>query len=264
MPRFTGRVAVVTGGGNGIGAATAARLAAEGAAVVVADVDEAGAQGVRERIVAAGGKAVACHADIRLPEQVEAMFALGRKAFGPAGILINTAGVGAQKYLLDTPLETLAAMYDVNVKGTFLCTQAGARDMIKLGGGRIVNFSSHSGLLGSSGRAAYAASKGGVIAMTRVMAVDLAQHGITVNAIAPGPIAVPRQKHNAERREAWLKAVPLGRYGTAEDVAGAALFLVSDDASYITGQTISVDGGFTAAGLRVGNPNAYDGVKRSG
>ncbi|MBI3044880.1 MAG: glucose 1-dehydrogenase [Betaproteobacteria bacterium] len=262
MSRFKGKVAVVTGGGNGIGAATATRLATEGAAVVVADIDEAGARGVTGKIAAAGGRAAACHVDIRVPEQVEAMFELARREFGPAGILINTAGVGAQRYFLDTPLETLAAMYDVNVKGTFLCAQAGARGMIKLGGGRIVNFSSHSGLLGSSGRAAYAASKGGVIALTRVMAIDLAQHGITVNVIAPGPIAVPRQKHNEERREAWLKAVPLARYGTAEDVAGAALFLVSDDASYITGQTISVDGGFTAAGLRVKNPNDYDGVKR--
>jgi 3-oxoacyl-[acyl-carrier protein] reductase len=254
MTRFAGRVAVVTGGGNGIGAATAARLGAEGAAVVVADIDEAGVKGVREKIVAAGGKAVACQVDIRVPDRVESMFALAREEFGPADILVNAAGVGAQKYFLDTPLETLATMYDVNVKGTFLCAQAGARDMVKIGGGRIVNFSSHSGLLGSSGRAAYAASKGGVIAMTRVMAIDLAQHRITVNAIAPGPIAVPRQKHNEERREAWLKAVPLARYGTAEDVAGVALFLVSDDASYITGQTISVDGGFTAAGLRVKNP----------
>jgi 3-oxoacyl-[acyl-carrier protein] reductase len=262
MRRFDGKIAVVTGAGNGIGAATAIRLAAEGADVVAADVDEAGVQGVVKQITAAGGQAVASHTDIRQPAQVEAMFAVGRKTFGPAAILINTAGVGSQKAFLDTPLETLAAMYDVNVKGTFLCSQAGARDMIALGGGRIVNFSSHSGLLGSSGRAAYAASKGGVIAMTRVMAIDLAQHGITVNAIAPGPIAVPRQKHNEERREAWLKAVPLGRYGTAEDVAGAALFLASDDATYITGQTLSVDGGFTAAGLRVKNPNAYDGVKR--
>jgi 3-oxoacyl-[acyl-carrier protein] reductase len=260
--RFEGRIAVVTGGGNGIGAAIASRLAADGAAVVVADIDQAGAQGVRDRITAEGGTALACDVDVRVPDRVETMFDLARREFGLAGILINTAGIGAQKYFLDTPLETLAAMYDVNVKGTFLCAQAGARDMVKLGGGRIVNFSSHSGLLGSSGRAAYAASKGGVIAMTRVMAVDLAQHGITVNAIAPGPIAVPRQKHNKERRDAWLKAVPLRRYGTAEDVAGAAVFLVSDDAGYITGQTIAVDGGFTAAGLRVKDPNAYDGVKR--
>jgi 3-oxoacyl-[acyl-carrier protein] reductase len=262
MKGFSGKVAVVTGAGNGIGAAIALRLAAEGASVVAADIDEEGARAVAGKIAAAGGQAVPSHTDIRESKQVDALFALGRKQFGPAGILVNTAGVGSQRHFLDTSLETLAAMYDVNVKGTFLCAQAGARDMIGLGGGRIVNFSSHSGLLGSSGRAAYAASKGGVIAMTRVMAIDLAQHGITVNAIAPGPIAVPRQKHNEERREAWLKAVPLGRYGTAEDVAGAALFLVSDDASYITGQTISVDGGFTAAGLRVKNPNAYDGIKR--
>lgn len=255
--RFSGKVAVVTGAGNGIGAAIAARLAAEGAAVVAADVDAAGVRGVHQKIAAAGGKSAASHTDIREPKQVEALFALARDTFGPAGILINTAGVGAQRHVLDTSLETLAEMYDVNVKGTFLCTQAGARDMMKLGGGRIVNFSSHSGLLGSSGRAAYAASKGGVIAMTRVMAVDLAQHGITVNAIAPGPIAVPKQKHNAERREAWMKALPLGRYGTPEDVAGAALFLVSDDAAYITGQTLAVDGGFTAAGLRVANVNTY-------
>lgn len=260
--RFAGKIAVVTGAGNGIGAAIALRLAAEGGSVVVADIEDEGARAVAGKITAAGGKAVPSHTDIREPKQVEALFALGRSRFGPAGILVNTAGVGSQRHFLDTPLETLAAMYDVNVKGTFLCSQAGARDMIGLGGGRIVNFSSHSGLLGSSGRAAYAASKGGVIAMTRVMAVDLAQHGITVNAVAPGPIAVPRQKHNEERREAWLRAVPLGRYGTAEDVAGAALFLVSDDARYITGQTISVDGGFTAAGLRVKDPNAYDGQKK--
>ena len=138
MRRFAGKVAVVTGGGNGIGAATAMRLAVEGSAVVVADIDEAGVQGVREKIVAAGGKAVACHVDIRDPGQVEALFALARGEFGPAGILVNTAGVGAQKYFLDTPLETLVALFDVNVKGTFLCTQAGARDMVKLGGGRQV------------------------------------------------------------------------------------------------------------------------------
>ena len=125
--------------------------------------------------------------------------------------------------------------------------------MVKIGGGAIVNFSSHSGLLGSSGRAAYAASKGGIIAMTRVMAVDLAVHNIRVNAIAPGPIDVPRSRkqHTGERRESWQRAVPAARYGQPEEVAGAALFLASDDASYVNGQTIAVDGGVAAAGLRV-------------
>ncbi len=253
--RFSGRLAIVTGSGTGIGAAVARRIAAEGAAVVLADRDLPSAQAIRDEIAAAGGRASACRVDIREPREVEAMLAHTHETFGRPHILINNAGLGAQKHFLDTPLETLRTMLDVNIVGTFLCAQAAARDMAELGGGAIVNFSSHSGFLGSSGRAAYAASKGGIIAMTRVMAVDLAPHGIRVNTVAPGPIDVPRsrQQHNDERREAWHRAVPLGRYGTPEEVAAAALFLASDDASYMTGQTISVDGGFTAAGLRVKN-----------
>jgi len=250
---FAGKTAIVTGSGTGIGAAIARRLAAAGAAVTLADKDEASAQSVCAEITAAGGKAAVSKVDIRLPDQVQAMIEASRSRFGPAHIMICNAGLGAQKHFLDTPLETLQTMLEVNVVGTFLCAQAAARDMVGLGGGRIVTFSSHSGRLGSSGRAAYAAAKGGIVAMTRVMAVDLAEHGITVNAIAPGPIDVPRSRgqHTDERREAWHRAVPLKRYGEPDEVAGVAVFLASDDASYITGQTISVDGGFTAAGLRV-------------
>ena len=252
---FSGRTAIVTGSGTGIGAAIARRLAASGAAVTLADKDEASAEKVFAEITAAGGKAAVCKVDIRFPDQVQAMIDSSRSRFGAAHIMICNAGLGAQKHFLDTPLETLQTMLEVNVVGTFLCAQAAARDMVALGGGRIVTFSSHSGRLGSSGRAAYAAAKGGIIAMTRVMAVDLAQHRITVHAIAPGPIDVPRSRHQhtGERRDAWHRAVPLGRYGEPEEVAGVALFLASDDASYVTGQTISVDGGFTAAGLRVKN-----------
>lgn len=253
--RFTGKVAIVTGGGDGIGAATAMRFAKEGAAVILADKDEANAHAVCARITAAGGKAAACRADVRNLQDIEAMFAFTASHFGPASILINNAGIGDQKHFLETPVEMLDTMFEVNVKGTFLCAQAAAREMVKLGGGAIVNVSSHSGLLGSTGRAAYAASKGGVIAMTRVMAVDLAQFGIRVNAIAPGPIDTPRIRvhHNEERHEAWLRAVPLARIGEPEEVAAVAAFLASDDASYVTGQTLAVDGGFSAAGLRVKN-----------
>ena len=250
---FAEKVAIVTGAGTGIGAATARRFAREGARVVCADLDAQAAGAVCAEIVAAGGTAAPCRVDIRDAAAVDAMIAFTLREFGPPNIAINNAGAGAQKHFLDTSLETLRAMLDVNVVGTFLCAQAAAREMVKIGGGAIVNFSSHSGLLGSSGRAAYAASKGGIIAMTRVMAVDLAVHNIRVNAIAPGPIDVSRSRkqHTGERREAWQRAVPLARYGRPEEVAGAALFLASDDASYMTGQTISVDGGFTAAGLRV-------------
>ncbi len=253
--RFAGKTAVVTGSGTGIGEATARLLAAEKAAVILADLDEASAQRVCKDIVAGGGNAAACHVDIREPASIDALFAFVRRTFGPAHVVINNAGKGSQKLFTETPLDLLHDMLNTNLVGTFLCAQSAARDMTALGGGAIVNFSSHSGFLGSSGRAAYAAAKGGIVAMTRVMAVDLAPHRIRVNAVAPGPIDVPRSRdqHNDERRAGWQRAVPLGRYGEPREVAAVAAFLASDDASYVNGQTIRVDGGFTAAGLRVAN-----------
>jgi len=253
--RHANKIAIVTGAGTGIGEATARLLAREGAAVMLADLDEGAAHTVCADIVANGGKAAACGVDIREAASVESLFAFAHRSFGPAHIMINNAGKGSQKLFIDTPLTLLHDMLNTNVVGTFLCAQAAARDMIKLGGGAIVNMSSHSGFLGSSGRAAYAASKGGIIAMTRVMAVDLAPYHIRVNAVAPGPIDVPRSRgqHNDERRAGWQRAVPLGRYGEPHEVAAAVSFLASNEASYINGQTLAVDGGFTAAGLRVSN-----------
>ena len=253
--RFAGKIAIITGGGDGIGAATARRFSIEGAMVVLADKDEANAHAVCAEIIRKGGKAAAIRADVSSLKDIQAMLAFTARHFGPAEILVNNAGIGAQKHFLETPLEMLDSMLEVNLKGTFMCAQVAAREMVKLGRGAIVNVSSHSSLLGSTGRSAYAASKGGIDAMTRVMAVDLAQFGIRVNSIAPGPIDTPRirKQHNEERSQAWLRAVPLGRIGEPEEIASVAAFLASEDASYVTGQTIAVDGGFTVAGLRVKN-----------
>lgn len=249
-----GKVAIVTGAGTGIGAATALRLSQAGAAVVLADQDEPAAAKVSAELKESGATVASFRVDITKLDQLERLFEFTTATFGAVGILINNAGASAQHHFLKTPPEVLQKVLDVNVTGTFFCAQLAARIMSENGGGSIVNVSSHSALLGSSGRAAYAASKGAIVSMTRVMAVDLAAFRIRVNCIAPGPIEVPRRykpAHDAERQQAWLKAVPLKRYGDPSEVASVALFLASDEASYVTGQTLAVDGGFTAAGLRV-------------
>lgn len=250
--RLKGKTAIITGAGGGIGSATALLFAEEGAAVVAADLDGVGAERTAAAVRTQGGRAIACATDIRDLSQVEAMARAAIEAFGPIHVLINNAGIGAQVHFLETTIETWHKMLDVNLTGTFLCSQVVAREMTKSGGGRIVNLSSHAGIRGPGGRAAYAAAKGGIIVMTRVMAVDLAEHRIAVNCIAPGPIDMPRvlKGHSQARRDAWAKAVPQARYGQPEEVAQAALFLSTDESSYVNGQTLSVDGGFTAAGLR--------------
>jgi NAD(P)-dependent dehydrogenase (short-subunit alcohol dehydrogenase family) len=243
--RLAGKVAIVTGGVSGIGAAIAARFAAEGARVVAADL------AAPEGPLDAGAAIAPLRVDVTQEAATQAMAAAVLAAHGRIDILVNSAGFGQDIPFLDTPVAVLDRIMAVNVRGTFLAAQACARAMRDAGSGAIVNIGSVSGLAGSSGRAAYGASKGAIVTLTQVMAMDLARYGIRVNAVAPGPVDTPltRRVHTPMTREAWTRATMLRRYGTPEEIAAATLFLASDDAAYVTGHVLPVDGGFIAAGM---------------
>jgi NAD(P)-dependent dehydrogenase (short-subunit alcohol dehydrogenase family) len=244
------RVAIVTGGGSGIGAEICRRLFADGMSIVVADRDGGNAESVAKSITDSGGKAVACTVDVTKESDVASMTREAVERFGSLDVLVASAGIGIQKLLVDTTLAEFESIIAVNLIGVFLCGRAAAKVMLEGRYGRIINISSGAGLRGVPGRSAYASSKGGVISLTQVMAVELGPLGITVNAIAPGPIetALTQRMHTEETRSAYVKASPLHRYGTLDEVAAAASFLASEEASYVTGQTLAVDGGMTIAG----------------
>lgn len=242
---FLNQTAVVTGGGRGIGRAICLELAGRGANIALfyagnAQAAEQTAQQCRER----GVKAVAIQCDVSDPQAVKAAMKSVQKEYGRIDVLINNAGVTRDNFLMLMREEEYDAVLDTNLKGTFLCMKYVAHAMMKQNYGRIVNLSSVSGVRGNAGQANYAASKAGVIGLTKAAAKELAARGITVNAIAPGFIRTDMTAAmNDAAKEAALSAIPAGRMGEAEEVAKAAAFLAGRDAAYITGQVLLVDGG---------------------
>ncbi|MDP4022976.1 glucose 1-dehydrogenase [Methylobacterium sp. NEAU 140] len=249
MRRLAGKVAVVTGGARGIGLAVARAYAREGARVVVADLNAEGARAAAEDL---GGGALGLVVDVADAGSVAAMIAAIVESCGRIDILMNNAGIGANTPFLETRLEDWNRILGVNLTGAFLVAQGCAREMVRVGeGGKIVNIASLSGQRGANGRAAYGSAKAGLELLTKVMAVELAEHGINVNNIAPGAIEtdIARIMHDRATRAAYGRLIPMVRYGTPEEIADAAVFLCSDEARYVHGHTLNVDGGFREAGL---------------
>jgi len=247
--RLANKVAIITGGGSGIGRATAELFAREGARVVVADCDAAAAEAAAGDIVAAGGQAISVRVDVSDAAQVQGMVRAALDEFEGIDILFNAAGVLALGTVLDTDERTWRRVLDVNLTGAYLCCRAVIPHMIERGGGAIVNTSSSTGAHdANTNAAAYVTSKGGVTLLTRCMAIDHARHNIRVNAIAPGPTDTPMLRRNmtSDALAAFAATFPMGRLGRPEELARAALFLASEEASFVTGAILCVDGGQTA------------------
>jgi 3-oxoacyl-[acyl-carrier protein] reductase len=238
------KVAIVTGAGRGIGHAIALKLAEDGATVAVSDILAKEAEAVAGEIKAAGGKSLAVMADVSLAADVTRLVEAAIKACGRIDILVNNAGIARDKLLVRMSEEDWDRVLDVDLKSVFLCTKAVLRPMLKQRWGRIISLSSIAGVTGNPGQANYASAKAGVIGFTRTVAREVGSHSITVNAVTPGFIETEMTRQIAEeQRQEIKKLIPLNRSGTPRDVAEAVAFLASEEAGYITGQVLGVNGG---------------------
>ncbi|MBN1349130.1 3-oxoacyl-[acyl-carrier-protein] reductase [candidate division KSB1 bacterium] len=244
MSKLTNKVAIITGAARGIGKAIALGLAQEGAAVVISDIMSELAEQTAREITESGGKAIAISANVTHAAEAEELVKAANEKLGAVDILVNNAGITRDNLIIRMSEAEWQAVIDVNLKGCFNCLKAAAKVMMKQRSGRIINISSIVGLIGNAGQANYAASKAGMIGITKSAAKELASRGITVNAIAPGFIETEMTANlGDEVKAAFLKNIPLKRPGTPKDIADAVVFLASPEASYITGQVLTVDGG---------------------
>ncbi|MGU3781558.1 SDR family NAD(P)-dependent oxidoreductase [Burkholderia metallica] len=246
MMRFDNKVAIVTGGASGIGEATVRAFAREGASVVIADLTDRGARLAGE-IVENGGKATYIRTDVTDSEAVQKLIAETVRIYGRVDIMFANAGIAADDCIEHLDESAWKKTIDINLTGVYLCDKYAIQQMRKQGGGVVVNCGSIHSHVGKSGVTAYAAAKGGVKLLTQTLAIDYGQHNIRVNAVCPGYIDTPLLKDApAAQKQALIALHPMGRLGKADEVASAVLFLASDDASFVNGSSLMVDGGYTA------------------
>ena len=251
--RLRDKVALITGAGSGIGRATALRFAQEGASIVVVDINDAAGAETVQQVQAAGGQAAYTHADVTDPAHAEAMIRFAETTFGKLDVLFNNAGISHARDddAINTELAVWDLTFDVNVKGVFLGCKYGIPALRRGGGGSIINTAWFVALVGAATpQLAYTASKGAVLSMTRELAVIHAREGIRVNALCPGPLnteLLMKYLDTPAKKQRRLVHIPMGRFGEATEIANAALYLASDEASFVTGTAFTVDGGITAA-----------------